>query len=56
MGGTSTDVRYYSGSYAQVLETQIAGAIIQAPQLDIHTVAGGGGSKVNPIPVLQRRT
>ncbi|KAB8085357.1 hypothetical protein EE612_008177 [Oryza sativa] len=46
MGGTSTDVSRYDGSYEQVLETQIAGAIIQAPQLDINTVAAGGGSKL----------
>lgn len=46
MGGTSTDVSRYNGSYEQVLETQIAGAIIQAPQLDISTVAAGGGSKL----------
>ncbi|CAD5166640.1 unnamed protein product [Musa acuminata subsp. malaccensis] len=46
MGGTSTDVSRYNGSYEQVLETQISGAIIQAPQLDINTVAAGGGSKL----------
>ncbi|KAK9079805.1 hypothetical protein SSX86_001478 [Deinandra increscens subsp. villosa] len=46
MGGTSTDVSRYAGFYEQVLETQIAGAIIQAPQLDINTVAAGGGSKL----------
>ncbi|PIA39036.1 hypothetical protein AQUCO_02700306v1 [Aquilegia coerulea] len=46
MGGTSTDVSRYAGSYEQVLETKIAGAIIQAPQLDINTVAAGGGSKL----------
>ncbi|MQM02247.1 hypothetical protein Taro_035008 [Colocasia esculenta] len=46
MGGTSTDVSRYDGSYEQVLATQIAGAIIQAPQLDINTVAAGGGSKL----------
>ncbi|KAH7290098.1 hypothetical protein KP509_30G031800 [Ceratopteris richardii] len=46
MGGTSTDVSRYDGIYEQVLETQIAGAIIQAPQLDINTVAAGGGSKL----------
>ncbi|KAG6531015.1 5-oxoprolinase-like [Zingiber officinale] len=46
MGGTSTDVSRYDGSYEQVLETQIAGAIIQAPQLAINTVAAGGGSKL----------
>lgn len=46
MGGTSTDVSRYAGSFEQVLETQIAGAVIQAPQLDINTVAAGGGSKL----------
>ncbi|CAN8232896.1 unnamed protein product [Cochlearia groenlandica] len=46
MGGTSTDVSRYDGSYEQVIETQIAGTIIQAPQLDINTVAAGGGSKL----------
>ncbi|CAO2839915.1 unnamed protein product [Amaranthus hypochondriacus] len=46
MGGTSTDVSRYAGEYEQVLETQIAGAVIQAPQLDINTVAAGGGSKL----------
>jgi len=44
MGGTSTDVSRYDGAYEQVLETQTAGVIIQAPQLDINTVAAGGGS------------
>ena len=44
MGGTSTDVSRYDGTYEQVLETQTAGVIIQAPQLDINTVAAGGGS------------
>lgn len=46
MGGTSTDVSRYAGSYEQVIETQIAGAVIQAPQLEINTVAAGGGSKL----------
>lgn len=46
MGGTSTDVSRYAGSYEQVIETQVAGAIIQAPQLDVNTVAAGGGSKL----------
>ncbi|PON52797.1 Winged helix-turn-helix DNA-binding protein [Parasponia andersonii] len=46
MGGTSTDVSRYAGNYEQVLETKIGCAIIQAPQLDINTVAAGGGSKL----------
>ncbi|XP_022798938.1 5-oxoprolinase-like isoform X3 [Stylophora pistillata] len=44
MGGTSTDVSRYAGLYEQVFETTTAGITIQAPQLDINTVAAGGGS------------
>jgi len=47
MGGTSTDVsRFANGTYEHVLETVTAGVAIQAPQLDIHTVAAGGGSRL----------
>ncbi|XP_078443289.1 oxoprolinase 1 [Wolffia australiana] len=46
MGGTSTDVSRYDGVFEHVLEAEIAGAAIQAPQLDITTVAAGGGSKL----------
>lgn len=47
MGGTSTDVsRYGSGRYEHVFETTIAGVTIQSPQLDINTVAAGGGSRL----------
>ncbi len=44
MGGTSTDVSHYDGSYERTLETQVAGVRITAPMLAIHTVAAGGGS------------
>lgn len=44
MGGTSTDVSRYAGQYDHVFETVTAGVSIQAPQLDINTVAAGGGS------------
>lgn len=44
MGGTSTDVSRYSGTYDHVFETTTAGVSIQSPQLDINTVAAGGGS------------
>ncbi|XP_014213101.1 5-oxoprolinase [Copidosoma floridanum] len=44
MGGTSTDVSRYSGSFEHVYESTMAGVTIQAPQLDINTVAAGGGS------------
>jgi len=46
MGGTSTDVSRYGGAYEHVFETTTAGVTIQAPQLDISTVAAGGGSRL----------
>ena len=46
MGGTSTDVSRYGGEFAHVFETTTAGVTIQAPQLDINTVAAGGGSRL----------
>lgn len=46
MGGTSTDVSRYAGSYEHVVESTTAGVTIQAPQLDINTVAAGGGSRL----------
>ncbi|XP_037051875.1 5-oxoprolinase [Bradysia coprophila] len=44
MGGTSTDVSRYADKYEHVVESTTAGVTIQAPQLDINTVAAGGGS------------
>lgn len=45
MGGTSTDVsRFGEGKFYHVFETVTAGVTIQSPQLDINTVAAGGGS------------
>ncbi|KAG7369030.1 hydantoinase B/oxoprolinase-domain containing protein [Nitzschia inconspicua] len=46
MGGTSTDVSRFDGHLEHVFETVTAGVAIQAPQLDIHTVAAGGGSRL----------
>uniref|UniRef100_A0A670IWM4 5-oxoprolinase, ATP-hydrolysing n=1 Tax=Podarcis muralis TaxID=64176 RepID=A0A670IWM4_PODMU len=46
MGGTSTDVSRYAGEYEHVFEATTAGVSIQAPQLDINTVAAGGGSRL----------
>lgn len=40
MGGTSTDVSRYADKYEHVVESTTAGVTIQAPQLDINTVAG----------------
>ncbi|KAI0383983.1 5-oxoprolinase [Hypomontagnella monticulosa] len=44
MGGTSTDVSRFSGTYNHIFETKTAEVAIQTPQLDIDTVAAGGGS------------
>lgn len=44
MGGTSTDVSRFGGDFEHVFETTTAGVAIQSPQLDINTVAAGGGS------------
>lgn len=46
MGGTSTDVARFDGHYEHSLESTTAGVTIQAPQLDINTVAAGGGSRL----------
>ncbi|KAH9960659.1 5-oxoprolinase [Russula dissimulans] len=46
VGGTSTDVSRFSGRYEIVYETTTAGVTIQSPQLDINTIAAGGGSCV----------
>ncbi|MGZ8305419.1 MAG: hydantoinase B/oxoprolinase family protein [Allosphingosinicella sp.] len=44
MGGTSTDVSHYAGTYERTNETVMAGVRVRAPMLEIHTVAAGGGS------------
>lgn len=44
MGGTSTDVSRYAGDYEFSFESVTAGVKIAAPQLDVNTVAAGGGS------------
>ena len=44
MGGTSTDVSWYAGSYDRLEEAEVAGVRLRAPMLAIHTVAAGGGS------------
>ncbi len=44
MGGTSTDVSHYAGSYERAMETEVAGVRMRAPIMEIHTVAAGGGS------------
>ena len=46
MGGTSTDVSRFDGTLSHFYSAVIAGVKIQAPQLDITTVAAGGGSRL----------
>ncbi|PIE58311.1 MAG: 5-oxoprolinase [Desulfobulbus propionicus] len=47
MGGTSTDVSHYNGTFERSFETMVAGVRLRAPMMDIHTVAAGGGSLLN---------
>ncbi|MFL6798182.1 MAG: hydantoinase B/oxoprolinase family protein [Xanthobacteraceae bacterium] len=44
MGGTSTDVSHYDGTFERAFETEVAGVRMRAPMMLIHTVAAGGGS------------
>ena len=44
MGGTSTDVSHFAGTYERTSERLVAGVRVRAPMLEIHTVAAGGGS------------
>jgi len=44
MGGTSTDVCHYNGSYDRSFSAEINGIELSVPMLEIHTVAAGGGS------------
>lgn len=44
MGGTSSDCSRFGGSFEHVFETTTAGVSILCPQLDVNTVASGGGS------------
>jgi 5-oxoprolinase (ATP-hydrolysing) len=44
MGGTSTDVSHYAGSFELADESVVAGVRIRAPMMQVNTVAAGGGS------------
>jgi 5-oxoprolinase (ATP-hydrolysing) len=46
MGGTSTDVSRYDGTFHHIFETEIDGIPLQGAHLDINTVAAGGGSRL----------
>ena len=47
MGGTSTDVCYCEGAWPRREQVELGGVPIQAPMLEIHTVAAGGGSRLH---------
>ncbi len=40
MGGTSTDVSHFDGTFERSFESVVAGVRLRAPMMDIHTVAG----------------
>src|SRR5260221_1551834 len=44
MGGTSTDVSHYAGTFEREFETLVAGVRMRAPMMSIHTAAAGGGA------------
>jgi 5-oxoprolinase (ATP-hydrolysing) len=46
MGGTSTDVSRYDGDQNLNFDSEIEGLLLQSPQLDINTIAAGGGSRL----------
>ncbi|MBS8228532.1 hydantoinase B/oxoprolinase family protein [Vannielia litorea] len=50
MGGTSTDVAHFDGSFERAFETQIAGVRMRIPMVQVHTVAAGGGSVLHADP------
>jgi len=50
MGGTSTDVAHFDGTFERAFETQVAGVRMRAPMLRVHTVAAGGGSVLHADP------
>jgi len=44
MGGTSTDVSHYAGTFERAFETTLAGIRVRSQMMSIHTIAAGGGS------------
>jgi len=44
MGGTSTDVSRFDGTYERNHDNEIAGVRLRVPMMAIHTIAAGGGS------------
>lgn len=46
MGGTSTDVTHYAGTFERSLETRVSNVRLYVPMLAVETVAAGGGSRI----------
>jgi 5-oxoprolinase (ATP-hydrolysing) len=44
MGGTSTDVSRFDGTYERNHDNEVAGVRLRVPMMAIHTIAAGGGS------------
>jgi 5-oxoprolinase (ATP-hydrolysing) len=44
MGGTSTDVSSYRGTYERSNDSEIAGVKLRTPMMKVHTIAAGGSS------------
>ncbi len=44
MGGTSTDVCRFDGTFQRTYSSEVGGVHLRAPMLDVVTVAAGGGS------------
>ena len=55
MGGTSTDVSHYAGSYERESENRVAGVRIRAPMMRIHTVAAGACARPPPASRTRAR-
>ena len=49
MGGTSTDVAVYNGSYERSMDNEVAGVRLCVPMMKIHTVAAGGSSMIDYV-------
>jgi 5-oxoprolinase (ATP-hydrolysing) len=49
MGGTSTDVSHWAGSFERRSDNHVAGVDLRTPMLAIHTIAAGGGSLLEVV-------
>jgi len=49
MGGTSTDVSHWAGSFERRSDNHVAGVELRTPMLAISTIAAGGGSLLEVV-------